>query len=90
MLDWKSFLILLFLGVLDRAMKTLAAGMCGKSQICFKGKNWQIIFFDGYMERKALRKTDSWRALLLGCPCVLSLQTNGNHLSISFSLYADN
>lgn len=51
--------ILPFLGALDRAMKTLAVGMCGKSQICFKGKNWQIIFFDGYMERKALRETDS-------------------------------
>lgn len=51
--------ILPFLGALDREMKTSAAGMCGKFRICFKGKNWQIIFFDGYMERKALRKTDS-------------------------------
>lgn len=53
------FFILPFLGVLDRAMKTGAAGMCGKFQVCFKGKNWQIIFFDGYVERKALRETDS-------------------------------
>lgn len=53
------FFILPFLGALDRAMKTWAAGMCGKFQVCFKERNWQIIFFDGYVERKALRETDS-------------------------------
>lgn len=47
------------LGALGRVMRTLAAGMCGKFQICFRGKNWHIIFFDGYIERKALRETDS-------------------------------
>lgn len=47
-----------WLGALGIAMKTIAAGMCGKFQICFRGKNWQIIFFDGYTERKALRERD--------------------------------
>lgn len=48
------------LGVSGRAMKTLAAGMCGKFQICFRRKNWQIIFFDGniYRERH-IKETDS-------------------------------
>lgn len=59
MMDLKVPFIFPLLGALGRVMRTLAAGMCGKFQICFRGKNWHIIFFDGYIERKALRETDS-------------------------------
>lgn len=58
-LDWKLLLFFPLLGASGRVMKTLAAGMCGKFQICSGRENWQIIFFDGYRKRKALRETDS-------------------------------